>query len=54
MAKWLGKLALITSKRSTSGTTPRSGPHSLSAPPSSAMITTWNEISGLKAIAGSI
>ena len=35
------------------GITPTSGPHSLRVPPSSAMITTRNEIIGLNADGGS-
>jgi hypothetical protein len=34
--------------------TPSTGPNSDPAPPSMAMITTWNEIIGLKAMPGSM
>ena len=54
IGKWLGKFAEQHSNSSTSGTTPSSGPTAGAAPPSSAMITTSNEIIGLKAIAGSM
>ena len=49
-----GKRALRSSNSSVSGTAPSTGPHSRCAPPSSAMISTWNEIIELKAIDGSI
>ena len=49
-----GKFAERNSETSTSGMTPRIGPCSLPAPPRSAMITTWKETSGLKAMLGSI
>ena len=54
MLKWLGSVAVSTSNSRTSGMTPSTGPNSEPAPPSKAMITTWNEIAGLNAMAGSI
>ena len=49
-----GKRADTKSITSVNGITPTSGPQSRRVPPSSAMITTRNEIIGLKAAGGSI
>ena len=50
----MGKRADRNSNSSVSGIAPTAGPHSRCAPPSSAMITTSNEIVGLNAIEGSM
>ena len=48
-----GKRTETKSIRIVNGMTPTSGPHSRRVPPSSAMMTTRNEIIGLNAAGGS-